>query len=81
VLVCDEITSALDADTAEEIMALLTGLRRQRDLALVVISHEMPLVAQHTSTVVVLDEGRAVETGATSEVLSSPSHPATSALT
>ena len=81
VLVCDEVTSSLDADTAEEIMALLTGLRRQRSLALVVISHEMPLVAQHTSNVVVLDEGRAVEAGATPEVLNSPNHPATSALT
>ena len=81
VLVCDEVTSSLDADTAEEMMALLTGLRRQRELALVVISHEMPLIAQHTSSVVVLDDGCAVETGTTPEVLNSPNHPATSALT
>jgi peptide/nickel transport system ATP-binding protein len=80
VLVCDEITSSLDNSTADEIMGLLSELRNDRGLALVVISHEMSLVARHTGSVVVLDDGHTVESGPTSEVLKAPSHPATAAL-
>jgi peptide/nickel transport system ATP-binding protein len=57
VLLCDEVTSALDPATAEAIMTLLGDLRRERGLALVVISHDPALVARHTEQVVVLDGG------------------------
>lgn len=80
VLVCDEITASLDTPTAEDIMELLTELRSELDLALMMISHEIPLVAEHTSTILVLDEGRTVETGPTSEVLQTPNHQATASL-
>lgn len=75
VLVCDEITSSLDASTAEDIMNVLIELRSRRDLALIVITHEIPLAIRHTSTVLVLEEGRVVRTGATSEVLGTPNPP------
>ncbi|MFD7456525.1 MULTISPECIES: ABC transporter ATP-binding protein [unclassified Streptomyces] len=80
VLICDEVTSALDSDTAEAIMDLLTRLRTERGTALVLISHDLPLVADRTDTVTVLDAGRVVEAGATGEVFAAPKHAATRAL-
>jgi peptide/nickel transport system ATP-binding protein len=60
VLLCDEVTSALDPATAEAIMTLLGDTRRACGLALVVISHDPALVARHTDQVVVLDAGSVV---------------------
>jgi peptide/nickel transport system ATP-binding protein len=80
VLICDEVTSALDSATAEAIMNLLTRLREERGTALVLISHDLPLVADRTDTVTVLDEGRVVEAGPTTEVFTAPKHLATRAL-
>ncbi|GAA2260348.1 hypothetical protein GCM10010145_31940 [Streptomyces ruber] len=80
VLICDEITSALDGGTAEAIMDLLGGLRARHGPALVLISHDLPLVADRTDTVTVLDAGRVVESGRTADVFTAPAHPATAAL-
>ncbi|MEV8633650.1 ABC transporter ATP-binding protein [Streptosporangium sp. NPDC051023] len=80
VLICDEVTSALDAATAESIMDLLMGLRDQHDLALVLISHDLPLIADRTETVTVLDAGVVAESGPTAHVFANPTHPATRAL-
>jgi peptide/nickel transport system ATP-binding protein len=63
VLLCDEVTSALDPGTAASVMDLLAALRAERGLGLVVISHDLRLVAAYTDTVVVLEEGRVVRTG------------------
>ncbi|CAN3977902.1 ABC transporter ATP-binding protein [Kitasatospora purpeofusca] len=54
VLLCDEITSALDAGTADGIMALLRELRDDRGLAIVLVSHDLPLVSAHADTVLPL---------------------------
>ena len=80
VLICDEVTSALDTATAEAIMDLLARLREERGTALVLISHDLPLIAERTDTVTVLDGGRVAESGPTAEVFSAPGHPATRAL-
>lgn len=64
-LICDEVTSALDAATADAIMSLLDGLREQRGLTLVVISHDLRLVADHTDTMLLLEHGRASYSGVT----------------
>ncbi|WP_425247495.1 ABC transporter ATP-binding protein [Streptomyces sp. NEAU-NA10] len=80
VLICDEVTSALDSATAEAIMDLLFRLREERGTALVLVSHDLPLVADRTDTVTVLDGGRTVESGPTSTVFTAPSHAATRAL-
>ncbi|MDX2602623.1 ATP-binding cassette domain-containing protein [Streptomyces caniscabiei] len=80
VLICDEVTSALDSTTAEAIMDLLVRLREERGTALVLISHDLPLIADRTDTVTVLDAGRAVESGRTADIFTAPSHPATKAL-
>ncbi|MEU6803769.1 ABC transporter ATP-binding protein [Streptomyces neyagawaensis] len=80
VLICDEVTSALDTATAESIMDLLVRLREERGTALVLISHDLPLIADRTDTVTVLDAGRGVESGPTATVFTAPTHEATRAL-
>jgi peptide/nickel transport system ATP-binding protein len=76
VLVCDEITSALDPHTAGDVMALLGDLRARRGLALLLISHDLELVATHTRRVLALEGGRTVAYGPTATVLAADStHP------
>ncbi|MFE6503782.1 ABC transporter ATP-binding protein [Kitasatospora sp. NPDC057738] len=55
VLLCDEVTSALDADTAEDIMELLRGLRTDQGLAVVLVSHDLPLLSAHADLLLTLD--------------------------
>ncbi|WP_280430722.1 ABC transporter ATP-binding protein [Nocardia brasiliensis] len=77
VLLCDEITSALDHATAAALMALLDRIRAERAMGLLVISHDMALVTAHCPRLVVLDHGRIVESGETATVLGAPAHQAT----
>ncbi|MEV5238586.1 ATP-binding cassette domain-containing protein [Streptomyces cinnamoneus] len=72
VLLCDEVTSALDPRTATAVMDLLARLTDERRLALVVVSHEVHLVAAYTGTVHVLDAGRVVRRGPTVSLLAPP---------
>ena len=76
-LVADEPTSALDPRLAEELLALLQGLRRARGLALLLISHDLPLVARHADRLAILQGGHLVETNATATLLAAPRHDAT----
>ncbi|MFE6778762.1 ATP-binding cassette domain-containing protein [Streptomyces sp. NPDC057702] len=80
VLVCDEVTSALDGRTATAIMDLLVDLRARHGLALALISHDLRLIGDRTESVLVLDAGRAVETGPTERVFGAPEHAVTRAL-
>lgn len=77
VLVCDEITSALDHNTAVSIMTLLDRIRAEHDTGLLVITHDMTLVTGHCAHLVVLDHGRIVESGSATAILTSPTHTAT----
>ncbi|MFV8132961.1 ABC transporter ATP-binding protein [Streptomyces syringium] len=72
VLLCDEVTSALDPDTATAVMELLTRLRDERGLTLVLVSHELHLVGAYTDTVHLLEAGHVTATGPTGELL--PEH-------
>jgi peptide/nickel transport system ATP-binding protein len=58
VLLCDEITSALDPQTTEAVMQLLTQLRTERGLGLLLISHDMPLVTAYTEAILMVQDGR-----------------------
>jgi len=80
VLVCDEPTSALDAVTRTGLVELLDRLRRDRGLALILIAHDLALVARVADEVAVLDAGRIVEQGPPARLLRDPRHPATRAL-
>jgi peptide/nickel transport system ATP-binding protein len=57
VLLCDEITSALDPQTTEAVMQLLTQLRTERGLGLLLISHDMPLVTAYTDAALLVQDG------------------------
>ncbi|GHC57656.1 ABC transporter ATP-binding protein [Streptomyces cinnamoneus] len=69
ILLCDEVTSALDPDTATAIMNLLTALREQHGMTLVVVSHEHHLIARYTDTVHLLDTGRITDSGPTASLV------------
>jgi peptide/nickel transport system ATP-binding protein len=58
VLLCDEITSALDPQTTEAIMQLLTQLRTERGLGLLLVSHDLPLVTAYTEATLLVQDGR-----------------------
>jgi peptide/nickel transport system permease protein len=79
-IIADEPTTALDVTVQAQILALLDDLRRERDLALVFITHDFGVVAQLCDRVAVMYAGRIVETGRTAEVLERPRHPYTSRL-
>ncbi|GAA1930256.1 ABC transporter ATP-binding protein [Streptantibioticus ferralitis] len=69
ILLCDEVTSALDPDTATAIMELLTRLRTERGLTIALVSHELQLIAAYTDTIHILAAGRLVDTGPTRSLL------------
>ena len=73
ILVCDEATSALDVSVQAKIIALLLHLQREHGMSLLFISHDLPLVSSIADRVLIMQNGRIVEQGATSRVLSEPS--------
>ncbi|RDZ26389.1 dipeptide ABC transporter ATP-binding protein [Lysobacter silvisoli] len=73
-LIADEPTSALDARIARDILDLLDALRREDGLALLLISHDLPLVGAYAQQLVVLQRGQAVERGETRAVFAAPAH-------
>jgi oligopeptide/dipeptide ABC transporter ATP-binding protein len=80
VLIADEPTTALDATMQEQILELLARLQRELGLAMIFITHDLGVVSQVASRVVVMYGGRIVEEGLTREILCSPSHPYTAGL-
>ena len=76
-LLLDEPTSALDVRVQAEILALLARLRKESDLTLLFISHDLPVVAALCQRVGVLRAGELVEEGSRDRVLAHPRHPYT----
>jgi peptide/nickel transport system ATP-binding protein len=79
-LIADEPTTALDAAIRSSILDLFRELRRDRNLALVMVSHDIGAIGSSTDKIVVMYAGRSVETGPTRDVLAGPRHPYTKAL-
>ncbi|PIQ82383.1 MAG: peptide ABC transporter ATP-binding protein [Candidatus Omnitrophica bacterium CG11_big_fil_rev_8_21_14_0_20_64_10] len=79
-LVADEPTSALDVSTQAELFDLLTDLKSQRGMALLLITHDLRAVARRADRIAVMYAGRIVEWGESKRVLAQPSHPYTQAL-
>ena len=77
VLLCDEVTSALDSIVGANVIELLKGLRKDTGVSFVFISHDLSTVASFADKIVVLYAGRVVEQGPTDQVLSPPFHPYT----
>ncbi|MEU0137895.1 ABC transporter ATP-binding protein [Streptomyces sp. NPDC006296] len=77
VLLADEPVSALDVTTRVKVVDLLAELKEERGLTLVMVSHDLSVVASLCERTAVLERGRVVEQGATSQVLGEPAHPYT----
>jgi peptide/nickel transport system ATP-binding protein len=73
-LVADEPTTALDVTIQAQILELLDGLRRELDMALLLITHDLGLVAQWADRVAVMYGGEKVEEAPTSKLFAAPSH-------
>jgi ABC-type dipeptide/oligopeptide/nickel transport system ATPase component len=74
VLIADEATTALDVTVQAEILDLLADLQEWTGLALLVVSHDLAVVAQLCDEVLVMRDGQVVEQGPTAEVLHNPQH-------
>ena len=79
-LVADEPTTALDVTIQKQIMELLADLRKQFNMSLILITHDLGIIKGVADRVAVMFRGEIVETGSTAEILSSPKHPYTQAL-
>jgi ABC-type glutathione transport system ATPase component len=71
-IAADEPTSALDVTVQAEILRLLDELRRQRGMAVVLVSHDLALVSTLADQIVVMKDGEVVESGSRDRVLTSP---------
>ena len=79
-VVADEPTAALDAVTRTQVASLLQCVCAERGAALLMVSHDLPLVRRTCNSAIVMRKGRVVERGQAAEVLAHPSHPYTQAL-
>jgi peptide/nickel transport system permease protein len=79
-LIADEPTTALDVTIQAQVLALLAELGRERAMALVFITHNLPVVAEIADRVVVMYAGEVVEQGAATALFARPLHPYTAAL-
>jgi peptide/nickel transport system ATP-binding protein len=79
-VIADEPTTALDVMTQAQILNLLGRLREETDIALMVITHDLSVLAQVTDRVAVMYAGRIVEEGSAAELLTTPRHPYSRAL-
>ena len=79
-LIADEPTTALDVTTQAQILKLMQDLQEEFGMGMILITHNLGVVAQMTDRIVVMYLGKIVERGVMSEVIANPLHPYTEAL-
>ena len=80
VIIADEPTTALDVSIQAQILELLRKLCREEQVGMIIITHDMGVIADVTDRVAVLYRGKLVEEGATAKILGDPDHPYTRSL-
>ncbi len=80
VLIADEPTTALDMALRQQILQLLARLQAERGMAVLLITHDLPLVQQFADRVMVMHQGQVVESGPTAQIFSHAQHPYTQRL-
>ncbi|MBN1189392.1 MAG: ABC transporter ATP-binding protein [Dehalococcoidales bacterium] len=76
-IIADEPTTALDVTTQAQLMELMTGIVRERNTALVIVTHNLGVVARYAQRIYVMYAGHIVESGTSEDVFGNPSHPYT----
>jgi len=76
-VIADEPTTALDVSVQAQVIALLKRLTRERGLSVMLITHDMGVIAEAADRIAVMYAGRVVEVGAVADVVRAPSHPYT----
>ncbi|MDO9712601.1 dipeptide ABC transporter ATP-binding protein [Paracraurococcus lichenis] len=76
-LIADEPTTGLDVTTQKAVMDLLAGLVAERGLAMILITHDLGLAAQHCGRIAVMEAGQVVERGPPAALFGAPAHPYT----
>ena len=79
-LIADEPTTALDVTTQAQVLGLIKELQRETGMALILVTHDLGVVANMAEQVVVMHKGRVMESGAAAPILTSPAHPYTQQL-
>jgi peptide/nickel transport system ATP-binding protein len=79
-IVADEPTTSLDVTVSAQILQELVRLCSEREMALIVISHDLAMIAEYCTRIAVMYDGKIVETGATETVFRQPQHPYTQTL-
>ena len=80
ILICDEPTTALDVTIQSQILELINKVKRERDLSVIFITHNLGVVANMADRVAVMYAGKIVEIGTADDIFYSPAHPYTWAL-
>lgn len=80
IIIADEPTTALDVTTKVKILDLLSALRTEQGLSIILISHDLSVIERVCDHVLVMYQGQIVEEGPTSDILSAPQHPYTQRL-
>ncbi len=76
-LIADEPTTGLDVTTQQTVMELLAGIKAERGMAMILITHDLGLAARWCDRIVVMEQGRVVEQGPTEALFEAPKHPYT----
>lgn len=71
-LIADEPTTALDAVVQRDVLEMMVGLTREHNTAVLLISHDLPMVARYTERIVVMRNGKVVESGETGSMMAHP---------
>ncbi|KIC41163.1 ABC transporter ATP-binding protein [Ruegeria sp. ANG-R] len=79
-LIADEPTTALDVTTQAQVLGLIKELQRETGMALILVTHDLGVVANMAEQVVVMHKGRVMEAGPAEPILNKPAHPYTQQL-